>query len=162
MASSAPNGPTISGFVTANQGAPGTTAWPVSGGVTVNNLPATQAVSGTVNVGNLPATQTVVSGDQTQILFDNDYTLDGTGVAHLGRFSVTDYRQVRLLVETDGSSQTVSLGEPVGLRSVGLDLFTVAGAGQTRTYDTPGTTLEVDIIGPPGAAGSLLLVGRSN
>lgn len=147
---------------TVNQGAPGNTPWPVSGTVNVGNLPATQAVSGTVNVGNFPATQTVASGDQTQILFDGNYTLDATGADHLGSFPVSAYREVRLLVETDGSSQQVSLGEAAGSRSVGFDLFTVNGTGQNRIYDTPGLGLEVDISGPPGATGSLLLVGRSN
>jgi hypothetical protein len=78
----AAGGPTVSGTVTANQGTPGSSSWPVSAsqsgtwqqkitdGTNVLGTPThplrtdptgttTQPVSGTVNVGNLPASQTV-------------------------------------------------------------------------------------------------------
>jgi hypothetical protein len=148
---------------------------PANNGVAVTNFPANQTVNGTVNVGNLPASQTVkgtvgidpqqnavTSGDQTQVLLDKDYTIAPSGNADLGRFPVTAFRQIRLIVETDGSTQLVSIGEPVGARSVQFDVFNADGHGQTRTYDTPGVEFEINVLGPPGASGSMMLAGRNN
>jgi hypothetical protein len=50
---------------------------PVSGSVTVSNLPATQPVSGTVNVGNLPGSQTV-DGTVDVGNFPSSQTVDGS------------------------------------------------------------------------------------
>jgi hypothetical protein len=133
---------------------------PVSGTVSVVNFLATQTVQGAVGIDSQQ--NAVTSGDETQVLFDNNYTIGPSGTTDLGRFLVTAFRQIRLLAETDGSTQQVSIGEPPGSRSVQFDLFNVGLPGQNRTYDTPGVELEVGVLGPPGATGSLLLVGRSN
>lgn len=53
VASSSTSGPTVSGTVNANQGAPGTAAWPVSGNVGIAvSLPAGTNDIGTVHVAN--------------------------------------------------------------------------------------------------------------
>jgi hypothetical protein len=72
LASSA--GPPISGPVTANQGAPGISPWPVSGNVGVNNFPQTQQVSGTVGID-----QTTTGANGVTVKnFPSNQTVNGT------------------------------------------------------------------------------------
>lgn len=93
---------------------------PVSGQVSVGNLPATQVVSGTVDVGNLPRTQAVtgaVSTRDEQSFFATSRTGPSdtiTNVALPARDVVIDMVSVHVAV---GSSQSV-----VGVRLSCQDL----------------------------------------
>jgi hypothetical protein len=172
--------------VTANQGAPGTTPWPVtaSGTVNVGNLPATQPVSGTVSVGNFPATQEVSGtvnvgnfptnlqiGGQTSVLADvagQDMT-PGEPI-ETSFIDVSTYRSVRVYVSCTpvggGCSDVgVQVRTKPGATQYALETFQAVDFGAvTKIYDTPGTNFQLALFSH--AIGdvtiSYTIVGRTN
>ena len=177
---------------TVNQGAPGTSAWPVSatGTINVGNLPATQPVSGTVNVGNLPATQHVsgtvlvgnlpatqqVAGYSTNVISEGVGFRPAGNVIDTGLVDTTAYRALRLYVSCVPTSindctnvqvkvsATPAAPSPFAA-SYTLDQFTLSDyATTTRIEDIPGPAVDVTITN--GAANGVTLgyavVGRTN
>jgi hypothetical protein len=115
VGSSGPAGANGNATFTANQGTPGSSAWPVSGTVGVNNFPTNQTVSGTVGVsGPLPAgtnnigdvgisgTPTVLNGDKTTAYVGSTQTLAPSASIGFALPDASPYREVTLYLHESG------------------------------------------------------------
>jgi hypothetical protein len=156
LASSATNGPTVSGTVTANQGTPGSSAWPVSAsqsgswdvGVS-GSLPAGSNNIGHVNVDSLPP----VEGVTRNLAASNGSTdIAAGGSITTTALDTSAYQSIRVYVlclptnPGDCNDVTAFVSAVVGEQNMLLDSFTQSdGATTTRVEEVPGTSTAIVI-----------------
>jgi hypothetical protein len=167
LASAGPNPPTV----TANQGVPGASPWPVaaSGTVNVGNLPATQPVSGTVNVGNLPAVQTV-AGKSNVVKSASLQTVGGRALIDTGTLDTTAYRSLRLYVNCVpsvlGDCPNVQVSVFAQDTGFTLDSFPLSDTTTvSKVEDVPGTSVDIQIVNGEPTDSVVIdysVIGRTN
>ena len=145
--------------VTANQGAPGTHAWLISGEVSVDNLPSTQPVSGnvgitgslptsankigSVTVSNLPNAATPFAYENYQTCFSSaDGSHGGTDCERPGTIpSGSAFVAEQVEVDVEGANSPTSYSSPSGTATNGYwDLYAdgtsvVCGEGNLITSE---------------------------
>jgi hypothetical protein len=125
---------------------------PVTGTVTVGNLPTTQSVSGTVNIGNLPSTQQVAVNENTTQLASVvgavvpggafDFTIPGND-----SFDATGSQTIRVTVQ---STEPITMTLFEGGVQLRLDRFQVPDF-VSKTYDVPGDEILYSFDNPNGS-----------
>lgn len=158
------------------------TPLPVTGTVSVGNLPATQAVSGTVNVGNTP---TVVPAANTVVVAKGRVTLPPAGYNSPPTITVLDadvtaYKEVRLVMFCILPLNPTPYCAPAdflagvpdpelrtgGQFSFDHFKFDFPANALTRTYELPGTNdfqiLGINPVDTADMVVDFVLYGRSN
>jgi hypothetical protein len=155
-------------IVSANQGLPGGVPWPVSGNVSVNNLPAVQQVAGVTEV--LPGTGS------------GRLSIAPGSAGSTGSLDASTFQTVNLYLycPTAACSNEIGIGNPLvvdvrttlpGVGTFDIDSFQVTGPGSgsspflLKSYTVPGPNIEVAVINGSGNGTVQLqyaLVGRTS
>jgi|GraSoiStandDraft_36_1057302.scaffolds.fasta_scaffold38551_1 hypothetical protein len=138
------------------------TPLPVTGTVSVGNLPATQSISGSVTITNTPSvtvantpsvtvanTPLAVTGSVTlgtKVIADFEADSLDSSQHKFGPFDISQFSKIRLRVTANGSGSVIADIETDGL----ADFFSVdAGNVESRVYDIPGTSATIFLNGDP-------------
>jgi len=130
------------------------TPLPVTGTVSVGNLPATQSISGSVTITNTPSvtvanTPLAVTGSVTlgtKVIADFEADSLDSSQHKFGPFDISQFSKIRLRVTANGSGSVIADIETDGV----ADFFSVdAGNVESRVYDIPGTSATIFLNGDP-------------
>jgi len=122
------------------------TPLPVTGTVSVGNLPATQSISGSVTITNTPLAVTGAVTLGTKVIADFEADSLDSSQHKFGPFDISQFSKIRLRVTANGSGSVIADIETDGL----ADFFSVdAGNVESRVYDIPGTSATIFLNGDP-------------
>src|SRR2546422_10497504 len=122
------------------------TPLPVTGTVSVGNLPATQSISGSGTITNTPLAVTGAVTLGTKVIADFEADSLDSSQHKFGPFDISQFSKIRLRVTANSSGSVIADIETDGV----ADFFSVdAGNVESRVYDIPGTSATIFLNGDP-------------